>query len=456
MTDKWVKAFPRDHRPWLALAQSAEERNAYNKALKYIGKAEQLGGLDPATRKARMRLLIAKTVRHLREEKLNLVPKDLDELRALGQARERDRPAFVDALEWVQAIMARNGTHAVEMEAQIGNQLGGPLPATLLCLSVAEECGWHDPAQEPLLKSLSSCKNTELIQALVRVHPIGADMNIEILIPATWQKLLTKWFKRSDCSLDMSQLAIITKAALTAGWEELAYFCSSHGIRSVGTHLPCFMLLRARSLPAFSDDRQRACLNAALELARRHRQMDLVAEIVNTKRDLFNSSWNPFGFDTAFDDDHGLGEEDLEEVLRDERRLKKYPRDLFPAGMGSDAFGLGAFESKSAKRGGRARKKKRSKAGPRDRQGYLFDDLFDEEEDIDIEEGYEDDGPDHPSLDPSIVPPGLLELMGEVQASNHGKKNLTFSEFMRIVAKHPGLGKALIDIMNKAPVGRTR
>ena len=59
VTDKWAKAFPQDHRPWLALAQAAEERNAYNKALKYIGKAEQLGGLDPATRKARMRLLIA-------------------------------------------------------------------------------------------------------------------------------------------------------------------------------------------------------------------------------------------------------------------------------------------------------------------------------------------------------------------------------------------------------------
>ena len=152
------------------------------------------------------------------------------------------------------------------------------------------------------------------------------------------------------------------------------------------------------------------------------------------------------------------GQQRDHETVREERRLKKYPRDLFPAGMGSDAFGLGGFENKSAKRGGRARKKNRSKAGPRDRQGYLFDDLFDEEEDIDIEEGYEDedDGPDHPSLDPSIVPPELLELMGEVQASNRGKKNLTFSEFMRIVAKHPGLGKALIDIMNKAPVGRTR
>ena len=87
---------------------------------------------------------------------------------------------------------------------------------------------------------------------------------------------------------------------------------------------------------------------------------------------------------------------------------------------------------------------------------YLFDDLFDEEEDIDPDDVYEDEGMDHPSLDSSIVPPGLLELMGEVQASNRGKKNLTFSEFMRIVAKHPGLSKALIDIMNKAPVGQTR
>ncbi len=124
--------------------------------------------------------------------------------------------------------------------------------------------------------------------------------------------------------------------------------------------------------------------------------------------------------------------------------------------MGLDVFGSGGFGSRNAKRGGRTRKKKRSKAGPRDAQGYLFDDLFDEEEDIDIGEGYEDEGPDHPALDPSIVPPGLLELMGEVKESNHGKKNLTFSEFMSIVAKHPGLSKALIDIMNKTTGGRTR
>ena len=461
VTDKWVKAFPQDHRPWLALAQSAEERNAYNKALKYIAKAELLGSRDPATRVARMRLLIAKCVRHLKDEKLHLVPADLEALRALSQAREGDRSTFVDALEWVQAMMARNETRAAEMEAQIRNQLGGPLPATLLCLSVAEECGWHDAAQKPLLRSLSSCKNKELIQALVRVHPIGVDLNIEILIPSAWEKLLTKWFKRSNCSLEMNQLAIVAEAALTARWDELAYFCTNHGIRTDSTHLASFMLLRARSLPTFSDDRQQDCLNAALELARRHRQMDLVAEIVNTKRDLFDSPWGGFGFDSGSDEGHTMDEEALEEVLREERRLKKYPRNPFPARMAFEDYGPGVLNGSRRKK----RKvvvQKRSKTGARDAQGYLFDDLFDEEEDIDIKEGYEDEdededeGSDHPALDPSIMPPGLLELMGEVKESNHGKKNMTFSEFMRMVTKHPGVSKALIDMMNKTPGGRTR
>ena len=453
VTDKWVKAFPQDHRPWLALAQSAEERSAYNKALKYIAKAELLGNRDPATREARMRLLIAKTVRHLQEEKRHLVPADLEALRALSQAQERDRPAFIDALEWTQAMMAGNGTRAAKMQAQIGNALGGALPAALLCLSVAEECGWHDPAQKPLLRSLASCKGRELIQALLRAHPIGVDLNIEILIPSAWEKLLTKWFKRSNCSLELNQLAILAKAALQAKWDELAYFCTNHGIRTDGPHVASFMLHRARSLPALSDDRQQHCLNVALELARRHQQMDLVGEIVNAKRDLFDSDRGVFGFDSGFDEGHAMDAEALKEILSEERHLKKYPRHLFPAPMGLDVFGSGGYSGKNPRRG--APGKKRSKAGSRDSQGYLFDDLFDEEDDIDIEETNEHEGLDPPALGPSHVPPGLLELMGKVQAKNRGNE-LTFSEFMRVLAKRPELREALLDIMNKTPRGHAR
>jgi len=439
MAGIWAQALPQDHRPWMALAHAAEERNAYNKALKYIGKAEQVARLDPIPRQARLRLLIAKTLRHFREEKLNLVPRDLDELRALAQAREGDRPAFVDALAWLHAVMTREMARAAESAARIEDRLGGALPGTLLRVSVAQAAACRDDRLRTLRKSLTGRKNSQLIQALIRVHPIGIDLDIEIPLPSAWEKRLTQWLKRSPCDLALTQLAILAEAALTACWDELAYCCTHHGLRSDGTHLAAFLLLRARSLPFTVEGRRQACLDVALELARRHRQMDLVAKIVNTKRTLSTLSWSPFDDGIRFDVDCDLEEEDLEDCLREERDAKQYPRPSLPARAGFARFGSRVLPGDRTKSGCGTQRGGGNHSGSQDHQMYLFDGF--KEEDSDQEEGFD-------LAEPGPVLSLPRELVDALEALERNEPAAA-SELARLIVKYPKVGGKLAEAMAK-------
>ena len=93
----WHEAFPRDTRPLLFLMESAEKRNALKKAMGYIEKAESIDALNPAVRKARLRLLISTIQRHLKQKKPHLVEKDFEQIDALPQSKEGDRPSYIMA-----------------------------------------------------------------------------------------------------------------------------------------------------------------------------------------------------------------------------------------------------------------------------------------------------------------------------------------------------------------------
>jgi tetratricopeptide (TPR) repeat protein len=66
VAERWSEALPNDIPALLHLMQSAEKRNALQKAFKLMERAERIDGVNPEVRRARLRLLIAITVRHLR------------------------------------------------------------------------------------------------------------------------------------------------------------------------------------------------------------------------------------------------------------------------------------------------------------------------------------------------------------------------------------------------------
>ena len=104
VAQRWHEQCPDDVRPLLHLMESTEKRNALKKALGHLEAAERIDRLNPDVRRARLRLLMATTVRHLKQKKPHLAEKDFAAIDALPEAQEGDRPVLVDALRWACAV----------------------------------------------------------------------------------------------------------------------------------------------------------------------------------------------------------------------------------------------------------------------------------------------------------------------------------------------------------------
>ncbi len=464
---KWAEAFPRDWRPFHHLAESAEERGAFTKALKYIGKAEQLGGRDSQAGRARLRLLVAKAVRHLKQQRGDLAEKDFSDIRELPQSAEQDRPAYVASLEWVRAEKAGDKTGAERWAGTVCEMVGGWLPGSLLLICAARQCGLVSMAFLDLSKRLSSHKKKDLIQALIRLGPISNDMRFEIVLPDGWPDRLAKWFKRSDCSLAPGQLRILAETAYAARSMDVVYYCCRHGLGAGNPDRARFLFLRAMSLPGYSIDRKESCFAAALALARRSRNMDLVSEIIDTRRRAFGrAAWrnyDPFMMDL---DDEEMDGDELEGILKDEHKEKDYPALPFP--RNEPAGSCQCPDCRRRREGGERKRKKRrkSKSGSSSRavQGALFGDLLEGDEGR-PQETFEEDGPvpaftgdldgprigkpGPPDLGGSGIPTGLIEAMAEIVRLNGGEEP-SDSDLRRILNEHSGMRDRIEGLLEEA------
>jgi len=449
---KWADAFPQDGRPLIHLAESAEQRNAFNKALKYIEQAEKLGGIDPKVRRARFHLLVAKFVRHIKQRNLNLASKDLVQINELPQAGDKDRPAFVASLGWLHAMLDGHKAEADRLHDEVRDLLGSPVAVAILLLSAANECQYFSPETNVLERWLSAYKEKDLMSAVARVCPIGTDVNIEILLPARWASLLRKWLKRSDCELDNTSLLTMAEAALTTNWPEVAYYCCGYGLRGGGPEQARFMFLRGRSLPYFSDVRRQECFAVALVLAKRVRDMDLVAEIVEASRQYLGLwGWsNPFGPDLAGMNDLSTDAEALERVTKFERRTGKYPKDsqmpVFGARQSRAAVeqcqcpACRHARDQASRHAGPSGQRSRRKVSRSPKERYLFEDIFDDSdpagEFVETNAGFPREAMEMMS-ELTDTPPELVEIAVEMSRLNGGKLPMDDEEFERIVSRHP-------------------
>lgn len=440
---KWAEAFPRDWRPFHHLAESAEERGAFTKALKYIGKAEQLGGRDSQAGRARLRLLVAKAVRHLKQQRGDLAEKDFSDIRELPQSTEQDRPAYVASLEWVRAAKAGDKTGAERWTGTVCDMVGGRLPGSLLLISAARQCGLVSKAILDLSRRLSSHKKKDLIQALIRLGPISNDMRFEIVMPDRWADRLAKWFKRSDCSLNFQQLRSVAEIAYAAGSMDVVYYCCRHGLGAGNPDRARFLFLRAMSLPGYSVDRRESCYAAALALARRSRNMDLVSEIIDTRRRAFGRTmWRTFDPFMMELDDADMDGDELERILKYEQKEKDYPELPFPR---DEPVGLCQCPS--------CRKRRKSGSSSGAIQGGLFDDLLEGDEGRTLET-FEEDGPrigkpELPGLDGSGIPAGLIDAMAEIVRLNGGEEP-SESDIGRILNDHSGARNRIERLLEEA------
>jgi tetratricopeptide (TPR) repeat protein len=350
VAERWHEALPNDSRPLLYLMESTEKRGALNKAISYLEQAESLDSLSPEVRRAALRLLVAQAIRHLRQRKPHLADQKLTALEALPQAQEADRPAFLAGLRWLCCILCGQAEAAIGYFTKVSELLGGPAAATLTCGSMGEACGFKQGELSPFLpqKHLSpqsgpidrllSCWLTDkspksssaqaesLAATVARACALGDDMGVAFTIPTAFEREILKELKSERCALEARALRTLAEAALRRNLLNLAYAASAAGLRKGGATEARFLLLRARVLPEWEFERRKDCIVAATELARRQRDMALVDEAVELRRSSTEHGMDLMDWvDTINDRAFSLTTEQLNAVVKREKRLNKFP-----------------------------------------------------------------------------------------------------------------------------------
>jgi hypothetical protein len=330
----WHAAFPDDARPFLYLMNSAEKRNALKKALGYLDSAERIDSLNPSVKRARLRLLVATAVRHLKQKKTPLARRDISAIEVLPHAQKGDRPAFWSALKFICALIDRDESELVRLKRELTTRLGYPLTAKIVLQGLLRNCGLSD-RQDSLPEFPSDpLEAIDLAGAVARGCRLGDDLGIVVEIPPAYENKLKNFFDNDVSSQDSASIRVIAEVALENGNFELAYAAAGAGLLQHGTSAARFLLLRARSLPTWEMDRQEDCITAAIELARRERDLDLIDEAVELRRNGngLKRGFSIFGF--IFDGENlSMETEELNHVLEREKSARAYP-----SGVTNDFF----------------------------------------------------------------------------------------------------------------------
>jgi hypothetical protein len=191
------------------------------------------------------------------------------------------------------------------------------------------DCGLSDRQTNLPANANDPLAGNDLVTAVARGCKLGDDMGITVAIPREYEKKLVVFFTTENSLHDPATIRIIAETALRNNNFELAYAAAGDGLLQRGAATARFLLLRARSLPAWEISRRDGCITAAIELARRERDMDLVDEAIELRRDL---SRVPFGF-SFFNNMTGEGNssmetEKLNKILQLEKEAREYPSDM--------------------------------------------------------------------------------------------------------------------------------
>jgi hypothetical protein len=281
----WRRASPSDVRPLLFLMQAAEERDALRKAVSYLEMAESLDQLNPEVRRARLRLLVAEAVRHLRQNKPHLLERDLAGIATLPQVQERDRPAIPAVLAWGRHVLENDSGRAAPHFRELARVVQSEAAALLICGALARACGlppWESTA--PLL-AFSGCHDApELVEAAARACALCHEMQLGFGIPPDLEQALLARLSQGKELAPPEQLATLGEAALAGGKTELAYALAGAGLARPGPLEARFLLLRGRSMLSAARRRAIGCIAAAAELARCQHDTAVVGQAIEALR----------------------------------------------------------------------------------------------------------------------------------------------------------------------------
>ncbi len=334
--EAWHAAVPDDARPLIHLVEAAERRGALKKAMTYLDLAEAIDALNPRVRSARFRLVVASTMRHLGQRNLRLVAGDLAALEALAQTAERDRPALVAALRAVAAHLAGDASGLDTARDELAARLGAEPAANLLIDAITTK------ARVPAVPGRTATRDVErsgeaisrpvarsVARAVARAGLAARDGGLRVRMDRALEQRVIAEMEASPTAIEPIDLAHLAEAALEADCEELACAAAGAGLRrSSRSPLQArLLLLRARSLPLYAQDRVAACLSAALAIARRERDEGTAREARAIWREVMGPLDEPDGLGRSPLDDAAIETVVASECRKGSGRLS---RDVLP------------------------------------------------------------------------------------------------------------------------------
>jgi hypothetical protein len=314
IAEEWHRLRKNDIEPVLYLMEGAEKRNAFPTALSWLEKAERIDPVHSVVRAARLRILAAGAMRHLRQKKPHLAAEKLAAMEALPQARQGNRPAFLAALRSLILKESGDSVGAESARIEAARLLGGDLAARFVVFAMASVSRRFGALSLPLVKGLGKAEKSEIPAALAKMVMVCEDMGIdEYGLPIGYFGEAEVQFPRVAGSLDIEQLRSLGNIAVAADRAKLAWAASTEGLKRGGTLEAHFMLLRARAMPARHGQRYLAVAAAAAELGRLHGNSDVVGKAIEIVR-------NPLGGDSI-----SLTQEQARDVVRKEIASPKFP-----------------------------------------------------------------------------------------------------------------------------------
>ena len=275
--ETWSLAAPGDLRPLLILAELAEGRKAFNKAFKYLEKAEALDEVNPEVRRARIRVLVSIAKRHIAQKKEHLLAKDLKEIEALPQAQVGDRPVMIVALKWARAVLSSDREANIRLFGELVERLRNEQAAGLLIDSLAAECNLP-PIQLSKFKA-NKVEDNGLLEALARVCILGDDLGTLVIMDGPPREALASILSRPGLKAATAHLRSLAENALWNSDWDLAYLASTTGLNQGGLTEARFLFLKSKSIDPSDFTRRHNMLAVANRLARKQGENELAEEI---------------------------------------------------------------------------------------------------------------------------------------------------------------------------------
>jgi hypothetical protein len=262
--------------------ESAEKRGAYRRSLQHLERAEELDRLNPEVRRAKLRLLLSAAIRHLSQGKTRLVVAEIEHIEALPEVRAGEIASWATVLRLLCAVLDDDRIALPEQSERLQAMLGSAVAAFVLTNGLAQTANMGDKVRLPSLE-LPRFSAMELLTGTARSLALGDCAGLALPLPLGWERNLLAALDQPHCPTDVTQILVLGESALRSGAIKLAYAVSAVGLAQ-GMADARFLFLRGRVLPPWQGQRREGCFLAALELARRDRNLELTGKILDRVR----------------------------------------------------------------------------------------------------------------------------------------------------------------------------